>query len=73
MTTIYIDFDKATDENISKVRALLDREAMYNPNWNGAEFEIVQDDYTWIETQDEYAGMALLGQINYILNSVGNR
>lgn len=68
MTTVYIAFDKATDENISKVQALLDQEAMHNPDWSGAEFEIVQDDYTWIEARDEYAGTALLGQINRILN-----
>lgn len=68
MSTVYIAFDKATDENLRKVRDLLDHEAMYNPNWSGAEFEIVLDDYTWIESRDEYAGTALLGQINRILN-----
>lgn len=67
MTTIKIAFEKATTENIAKVQALLDREALHNPNWSGADFEIVADDFTSVDTGDEYAGTILLGQINRIL------
>lgn len=68
MNTVYIAFDQATDENIGRVRALLDQEAMHNPNWSGAEFEVALDDHTWIDTRNEYAGAALLGRIHRILN-----
>lgn len=66
MATIHIDY-AASKEAVARVRAHLDDLALRDVNWNGADFEIERDDYTWIEGGDSYKSAALLNDVQRIL------
>lgn len=62
MTTISIAYEE-TAEAVARVQALLDEVAMRDPNWNGADFKIVRDDFTCITDNESYDAVALLHRI----------
>lgn len=66
MTTIYLSYEDAKHEDA--VARLLESEAKYSPNWNGAEFRIDVDDYTWID-DESYAGAILLEDVRRVCGS----
>ncbi|MFC0708813.1 hypothetical protein ACFSVK_19480 [Azorhizophilus paspali] len=63
MTTISIAYEES-EAAVARVEALLDEVVMRNPNWNGAVFQIVRDDFTCIVDNESYDAVALLRQIN---------
>jgi hypothetical protein len=54
---------------VARVQALLNETALRDPNWNGAEFEIVRDDYTCIPADESYNAAALLNRIQAVIQS----
>lgn len=67
---IYLNKDEIYDTQA--VKAFLDDELLYNVNLNGAQYEIILDDHTWIESDsvDENTLTKLLHRINTITNEV---
>lgn len=63
MTTISIAYEEP-QAAITRVQSLLDEVALRDPNWNGADFQIVRDDFTCIVDDDSYDAAALLTQIH---------
>lgn len=63
MTTIQISREVSSDA-VTRIQALLENEAMHNPNWNGAEFNVELADYTCIPDDDSADACQLLNQIN---------
>ena len=61
-TIIYIDHDEPEDA-VQRVRDALNEVADHDVNWNGADFRVERDDYTWIKTKNEIAGAQLLGAV----------
>ena len=47
---------------VQRVQVLLDGVALTDPNWNGAEFEIVRDDFTCMD-DERYDAAALLARV----------
>ena len=65
MTKIYIAADTPA-ATVKKIEALLKAEALQNPQWNGANFKIIMDDFTWMEDESADA-RELLSAINDII------
>ena len=65
MVTIHIDY-AASKEAVARVRAYLDDLALRDVNWNGAEFEIERNDFTFIDAEG-YDAAALLSDVQRIL------
>lgn len=63
---IRITLSDSDAHHIPAVRALCEGEALRNPGFNGAEFEIEIGDCVSIEGCDEYLGTELLNAINDI-------
>ena len=66
MTTIRIAFEVPA-AYLACVQALLDETAMHDCNWNGADFVIVRDDFTSIDS-DSHAAATLLNRIQRTLS-----
>lgn len=64
MTTIHIEHDAPAYAE-ARLHKALDKVVRYDPNWNGAQFVLVRDDHTWIDTDDELAGTQLLHEVVY--------
>lgn len=67
MITIHIE-DSASQEAVDRVRAHLDEVVLRDINFNGAEFEIERDDFTWIDAEG-YDAAALLNNVQRILSA----
>ena len=66
MTKIYIAADTPAAA-IKKIKALLKAEALNNPHWNGANFRVVMDDFTWAEDESADA-LELMNMIKDIIS-----
>lgn len=66
MTIIRIAYEESP-EAVARVEKLLEEVAMRDPNWNGADFQIVRDDYTSMD-DDSYDAVALFGQVQAALS-----
>lgn len=66
MTIIRIAYEESP-EAVARVEKLLEEAAKYDPNWNGADFQIVRDDYTSMD-DDSYDAVALFGQVQAALS-----
>ena len=64
MTTITISYDESK-EAVARVESALEETAKTDTDWNGADFVIERDDFTCIDCDDEYAGIALLNEVIY--------
>jgi hypothetical protein len=66
MTTLYLahGIDSAV---ISKVADMVGHERLYNPNWSGADINILRDDYTWLD-DNSISSAQLLSQVHNIIN-----
>jgi len=69
MTNIHINYN-VSPEALKRVEDYLDHVATFNPSWNGANFNIVRDDYTCIPDSDSYDAVTLL---NGIYKAIDNR
>ena len=67
MTTVTIAYEVSAAA-VDKIESLLDNEADFNPNFNGAVFSIERGDFTCIDS-DEYECVILLHKINNIINN----
>lgn len=57
------------DAVVEKIQEHLDWEIWHNPNYSGAEFHILRDDYTYISNAaDEIAAGMLMIEINHIID-----
>jgi hypothetical protein len=67
---IVVKIASSEPENaVARVKTLLEETAVYDPNWNGAEFKIERGAFTCIECADEVNGAVLLGAINRALRT----
>ena len=66
MTIIRIAYEESP-EAVARVEKLLEEVAMRDPNWNGADFQIIRDDYTSMD-DDSYDAVALFGQVQAALS-----
>jgi hypothetical protein len=62
MATITLHYD-VPPKAVARVRALLDKERLTNPNWSGSEFIIERGEATCIDATDEIAGAQLLSRV----------
>lgn len=62
MTTIHIAYE-VSDAAMGRVEALLNEVAERDINWNGADFQIVRDDFTCIPGDESADAVNLLYQI----------
>jgi hypothetical protein len=65
MTTISIAYEVPTT-TVDQIRAMLDETARTHPDWNGAEFNIVRAESTFIDS-DSYDAAELLNRIHGII------
>lgn len=63
MTRICIAHD-VSDEAVARVEALLDETALRDPDWNGAEFCIVRNDFTAIDDSNGIRAAILLSAVH---------
>ena len=54
------------------IKDLVDQEIIYNPNFNGVEYEIYSNNDTYIEDIEEYAGAILLARIHERIDALRN-
>lgn len=47
-----------------EISDLLDNEMLYNPNCNGMEYEILQDEFIYLDDVDNILGACLITKIN---------
>ena len=67
MTTLHIAYE-VNSVVLSKIVDLINYERLYNPNWSGADINILRDDYTWLDN-DSLCAHQLFSQIqNIIMN-----
>lgn len=66
MTIIRIAYEESP-EAVARVEKLLEEVAKYDQNWNGADFQIIRDDYTSMD-DDSYDAVALFGQVQAALS-----
>lgn len=64
MTTVQISYD-VNQETVDHIESMLERVAMYDPSWNGAEFKIERGESTCITDSDSYDAAGLLNQIQH--------
>lgn len=50
-------------EKLEEVKKLIDKEIDFNSNFNGSTYEILLDDFCWIDGVDEIDGTFLLHKI----------
>jgi hypothetical protein len=54
---------EVSPEALARVEALLDKTALWDPNWSGADFTIQRDDYTCLPDSNTLKGAQLLNNI----------
>lgn len=67
-TKISIAYDVSA-EAVEKIEARLREVAAFDPNWNGARFEVERDDYTCIPDDDSPRAVILLREIYDIIDN----
>jgi hypothetical protein len=65
MTTLHIGY-KVSDSALSKIAEMIDYERVYNPNWSGANIQIMRDEYTWID-DDSINAIQLFSQVRNLI------
>ena len=57
-TVTIVIADDQSDEAVGRARGLLERIALHDSNWSGAEFEIERGPFTHIDEQDGVCAIA---------------
>lgn len=66
MTNISIAY-QVPAATVERIKSHLDSVSRNDPNWNGANFKIVRDDFTCIPDDDSHNAASLLIQIQKII------
>ena len=65
-TKIAIAYD-VPDNKIAEIRAFLAETAAKNPQWNGANFQLIRDDFTEFVDNESPDAASLMREIFYII------
>lgn len=68
-----IYLDKESMKHKENIISHIEHEISWNPDFSGSNYEIFEDEYTWIDKVDEIAGSILIGQINDLVDYLENK